>query len=204
MNLSRFLSIFVTGTLALYLSSAATAQEQVKVSKIDIDKVEIDTQKTPEFNLSSGGLKKAPRSREWLEIDVKFEIEGRSTSNDYLDQVSFKYYIVLDDKAKTMITATVDHVNVPMNEEVWSSVYIAPSTIEKMMGKGNVSRSTVAGWAIEILHNGEVKGGDASKDKSSKWWRSRQGTAGALLSKANTPFRYLWWDRYAEEKPAGN
>jgi len=181
------------------MADQSVAQNRVQIKNVEIADIEIDTQQTPELTYSGPKLKKTPRNRDWIEIDVEFEVEGKS-ENKYVDELLFKYYLVLDDKKKTMVTADVIHVNVPLDEKIYSSVYLSPSTLEKLLRKKNFSKNDIKGYAVEVIYRGKTMGGDAS-NKSSKWWESREQTTGLLLPKSRTPFAPLWWDRYAEEKP---
>lgn len=194
-----YLKNCLIGLFALLSGGILNAQEKTKLEKVELKEIEISAIKTPELSFSGAKIKKTPRSREWLELDVSFKIKGRSTSNDYLNQLTVKYYVMLSDK-KTMLTSTVNYKDVPLNEEVWSSVYISPPMIARLFDTDNVSDAMIRGYAIEIIHDGEVVGGDAKPGKKGKkaWWLETE-IGGSLLQKSKTPFRYLWWDRYAEE-----
>jgi len=199
MNRIRIIAALSLMFLVLSLSSELFAQNRIQIENVDVSDVEIDLQQTPELTYSGPKLKKTPRNREWVEVDVEFEVEGKS-ENKYVDELLFKYYVVLDDKKKTMLVTDVTHVNIPLDEKIYSSVYISPATLEKLLAKKNFSKNDVRGFAVEVIHRGKAVGGEASK-KTSRWWESREQTRGLLLPKSRTPFAPLWWDRYAEEKP---
>lgn len=195
-------SIVQTAVLALGLAftlPSAIAQDLERVDKIDVDEAEIAMQKTPEFEYSGASNKKTPTRREWLELDLKFKIEGKSTS-EYISQLLFKYYIVLDDKDKTMVTAQITHVNVPIGEDIYSSVYLSPGALAKYFGKGKASERSIAGYAVEVFHKGELKGGKTDKSDGGKWWQTRAAVPEVLMPKSDTPFALLWWDRYADSQ----
>jgi hypothetical protein len=187
-------AFFVAG---LVLAGSVSARAQVQVKSVKVDKPDINMLKTPEFDVGGTLVKDTPRRREWLEIDVKFEVEGQSASG-YIDSLLFKYYVVLDDDKKTMLVMDVTHVNVPMGEELWSSAYVSPSSLDKLLGKEKGNERSVEGYAVEILYQGQAVGGKADPSPSTRWWQSRPATPGLLLSKDKTPFAPLWWDRYAE------
>ena len=178
---------------------SADAQVQVQIKSIKVDKPDLTMLKTPDFNANTGKIKETPRRREWLELEVKFEVEGKS-ANDYVDNLLFKYYIVLDDDKKTMVTADVTHVNIPIGEEMYSSVYLSPSSLDKLVGKKKGSERSVEGYAVEILHLGQSYGGTAKPSSPTRWWQARPATQGLLLSKDKTPYAPLRWDRFAEVK----
>ena len=107
--------------------------------------------------------------------------------------------VMLADK-KTMLTANVNYRDVPMNEEVWASVYLSPAMLLRMLETDNAKKDAIRGYAVEFINGGEIVGGEAKPGKKGgkSWWHERE-VGGSLIEKSKTPFRYLWWDRYAEE-----
>lgn len=182
----------VVGMMLFLVPDRAMAQDQVKV---DVDDIKIDLVNTPEYNYA-GDTKKLPKSKEWVEVEVEFKVEGK-TENDVAEALEFTYYVMMGDK-ETMLTEKITHVNVPLDEDIYSVMYISPTTIQKMFGKEVSVSGAVAGVAIEVRHNGALVGGDATVDPSSRWWQSKTQTPGMLRRKSDTPFAPLWWDRYAD------
>ena len=191
-------SAIIASALLAFSAGSVIGQTQAIVSKVEVKDVEVTMLKTPAFTADTGKIKKTPRRQEWAEIEVKFEVEGKSVDG-YVDSLLFKYFVVLDDDKKTMVTATVTHVNVPLDEELYSSVYLSPSTLAKILGgKDKARENSIEGFAVEILYQGQSFGGEAKPSGPTRWWQSRPATDGLLLSKDKTPYAPLWWDRFAE------
>jgi len=189
------------GFLTLLVTSAQ-AQLQMKLGDAQVDKVERTMLKTPEYTVDTGKDKKTPRRREWLELEVEFEADAKAAGGkdaEYIDQLLFKYYVMVEDKEtkeKIMLTTTVTHVNIPTGEKIYSAVYLSPSSLDKMVGKGRGSERSIEGYAVEIIYGGVLVGGKS--DPSGTWFKTRPGKPGLLLTKDKTPFAPLWGDRYAE------
>lgn len=199
-RLSKPLHRLLLLALCLLGLAGGTGYAQVQISAVEVDDVEVTMLKTPKFDVNTGKIKETPRRREWLELEVEFSVEGKSPT-DYVDNLLFKYYIVLDDEKKTMVIADVTHVNVPLGEKIYSSVYISPSSLDKLLGKEKGKEGSVEGYAVEILHLGQSFGGRAKPSSPGRWWQARPATSGLLVSKEKTPFAPLWWDRFAEIQP---
>ena len=103
-----------------------------------------------------------------------------------------------------MVLLTPKHVNVPVGEDVYSSVYLSPTAVKRISGSDRAGKSILSHVGGEILVNGtqpvDKSGYFASKDKPG-WWVSGKLSRYdkiPLRNKNETPFKFLWWDRYAE------
>mgnify|MGYP001479670561 CR=1 FL=1 len=98
-------------------------------------------------------------------------------------------------------------MNVPVGEDVYSSVYLSPAAILRITGSDR-AKGSVSHIGGEVLVNGTSIQSNkerffTSKDKIG-WWTSGKLSRYdriPLLNKNETPFKFLWWDRYAEIKP---
>ena len=122
----------------------------------------------------------------------------------FIDQVTVKWYVAFknpDGKGFIKLSKTINHINVPIEEEIFSSVYMSPSMLKRVTGKDKAGKGDVEAVGIEVLVNGE-KVGLAAQKKPEKWWEagslSDQSDKFPLLNKDETPFAMFWWDRYAE------
>lgn len=185
--------------LLLVFAIGLPGEAQAQAPEVKVKEMTVTLMDTPNFN-HSGQDKKIPRPKKWIEIEVEFEAKTKDKSG-FIDELDFAYYIMMADK-KTMYVERVTHVNIRSEEETFSSMFISPTTIEKLTGEEATSDSVVAGVAIEISYKGGVIGGDSTVDPRTKWWQGKQQTPGGLLKKSDTPFAILWWDRYAEVKQA--
>jgi len=217
------------GIVVLFgLLSPASAQTQVQVGKVDV-KIEFDTQKTPEFQAGGVNSKKIPSPRDWLEIEVEFDVDARPR-DAVIPKLMFKYYVAIQSKEGTpqlltgevghinvvagevqskegtpqLLTGEVGHINVVAGEDSFSSAYVSPSSLGKITGDfRRFQASSVIAVAVAVFHNGELKGGASVGKGNGKWWEQMSGSPG-VLGKAETPFALLWLDRYSDVEKSKN
>ena len=176
--------------------------------KVAIDKPEIVEIKSPD--LGGNSAKKSFKPKDWMEIEVKFKIEAKDKKKQFADKVTVKWYVAAknpDPKGKgfVLLEKEVTHVNVPIGEDVFVSIYLSPNSIKRLTGNDRVSKSDINDAGGEILVDGQQpvdkKKGYFSMDKKVGWWTS--GSLSRydkipLLNKNETPFKILWYGRYAE------
>ena len=197
---SLFLPVLLGAAALLFTENARAQSVQAMVDKPTFDDLE-----SPQF---SGGKQKAFKPKFWLEIEGKMRLamkpEPRSQT---ADKVSVRWYVAVknpdDNNSYLLLTKDVEHVNVPLNEDVYVSIYLSPSSIKRLTGSDRAAKSIVELVGYEVLVNGERVGAESSKNKPG-WWNStansklsRSDTV-PLLTKSQTPFSNMWWDRYAE------
>ena len=175
--------------------------------KLDVEKPDFDGIYSPIVDGNTGVKKFKPK--EWLEVEVKFKIESSNKNETHADRVTVRWYIAAKVTEGTTTKARVlekevNYVNVPLGEEIYASVYLSPSAVKRISGRDNAGKSVVEGVGGEILVNGSqpVKGSGffstLSRTKG-KWWDSMaRYNKIPLRNKDETPFKFLWWDRYAE------
>ncbi|MGK0189158.1 MAG: hypothetical protein ACI9R3_004975 [Verrucomicrobiales bacterium] len=190
--------------LSFAVALAATSQQAEAQGKIvSIGKVALQSQKTPDYQVS-GPSKKRWTPKEWIELEVPFSVKlpGKMVA---LDSLSFKYYVVLNGPKKTLLTATLNHSNVPGNEKIASVVYISPQTIQKIANSSTAvsgPHKMVVAYGVEVEYNGATVGffdstGAKSPDKAF-WTKDGLERGDGLVSKKETPFAPLWSDYHAE------
>jgi hypothetical protein len=182
------------------LLSAASAQQ----FKASVDKPSFDDLQSPEF---SGGKQKAFKPKNWLELETKLNLlMSPEPLSKTCDKVTVKWYVAVQnpDKANTylLLTKEVDHVNVPLGEDVYVSVYLSPSSIKRLTGSDRANKGLVDLVGYEVLINGVKVAEETNKSKPG-WWNTgsskiSRSDAVPLLTKMQTPFSHMWWDRYAE------
>ncbi|MDB4286540.1 hypothetical protein OAF06_00575 [Akkermansiaceae bacterium] len=195
--------------LALASASLAFGQEEIKLSKdnkfsvsspdfIDLPSPSIDT-----------GVSKRFKPKDWLEIEVKFKVQKLKTrpKDEYLDSVKVKWWVVVkgQDRKTYLMEKEVNHVNIPVDEEVVASIYLSPNALRRITGSSSASKSDLEAVGGEIHFSGEMVG-FFSHGKRDGWWRKDLGSVERtkkfpLLDKNETPFKFLWYDRYAEIAP---
>lgn len=181
---------------------ADTAHSQAV--RADASKPSFDDLLSPEFG---GGKQKAFRPKSWLEMEAGFTLQMRpEPPSKTAERVLVKWYVAVKHPEKRgaflLLTKDVTHVNVPLNEEIFSSVYLSPASILRITGSNRGGKGAVEFVGYEILVNGERVGQETNKGQPG-WWNvasenlSRSDTV-PLLNKMETPFANMWWDRYAE------
>lgn len=195
---SRSLSIFSPGLLALAVVfcgafwQAPSALAQGTKASYEITAIEPNLVDTPDYTYG-GNKKPSTRPRQWLEVEVEFRAEP-----DITDELTFKYYILLN--GKTLFVGDATHINI-MKGKSRSVVYIAPNTLERLTEGKPFTASLITNIGVEVLKQGQLVANKSLKDARGPWWQQMPQTAGFVLSKKDTPFAPLDWDRYAEPKP---
>jgi hypothetical protein len=195
-------TIPTAATAALFCLLIGSAFGQA--AKVVGDKPEFDDFLSPEF---SGGKQKTFKAKEWLDIEVKLKVSlAPEPKSKTCDKLLIKWYVAVKnpDKPGTMLLLTkdIEHVNIPLDEDIYCSVYLSPASIKRLTGIDRAGKSSVEGVGYEILVNGEKVASETTKWRVG-WWavasdKISRSEAVPLLDKTETPFRAMWWDRYAE------
>jgi len=198
----KFAVVTATTAAALVFTGSALAQ----AVKVDVEKPTFDDLTSP---TDFGGTKsKSFKPKDWLEVEAKLKVAMRpEPPSKTLDRLTVKWYVAVKnpDKAGSflLLTKDIEHVNIPLNEDIYSSVYLSPSSIKRLTGADKAGKNAVEYVGFEVLVNGEKLAQETSKGQVG-WWNtasdkiSRSETV-PLLGKKDTPFSVMWWDRYAEE-----
>jgi len=195
---------YLFSTLVLGLMSMASPL-MAQAGKVSLDKPSFDDLQSPDVGGNTG--KKNFKPKDWLEVEVKFKIEmPRGFKEEFVDRVTVKWYVAIDDPSggrnPVYIEKEINHVNVPIGEDIYSSVYLSPAAVMRISGGDNAGKRVVKSVGGEILINGQAavdKTGYFSSTGKPGWWLkiSRYDKI-PLRNKNETPFKFLWWDRYAE------
>jgi hypothetical protein len=191
-----------TASAVIFAVSAGSALAQAP--KVLGDKPTFDDLLSPEF---SGGKQKPFKPKDWLEIEAKLKISlSPEPASKTCERLTVKWYIAVKnpEKPSTMLLLTkdVNHVNVPLNEDIYTSVYLSPASIKRLTGFDRAGKGAVEYVGYEVLVNGEKTFQETSKGKAG-WWnvasdKISRNESVPLLTKSETPFANMWWDRYAE------
>ncbi|MCF7733517.1 MAG: hypothetical protein K9N23_17645 [Akkermansiaceae bacterium] len=179
--------------------------------KVEAGKPKFDDLQSPQF----GGTKnKSFSPKNWLEVETEIQVMmAPSPKTKTCDRLTIKWYVAVDnpDKRGTYLkfTKEIEHVNIPLEDKIYCSVYLSPASIRRLTGSDRAGKGSVKAVGYEITVDGAVVASDSSM--GGKWWsdpkvaaKFADSDAVPLLSKAETPFAAMWWDRYAEEKPASS
>lgn len=175
-------------------------------AKVEGEKPQFDDLQSPEF---SGGKNKPFKPKEWLEVEAKIKISiSPEPKSKTAEDVVVKWYVAIKNPEKAgsylLLTKEITHINVPLGEEIYSSVYLSPASIKRITGSDRGGKNAVEYVGFEVSVGGEVKLAETNKGKPG-WWKLAsdkisQSETVPLLSKIETPFANMWWDRYAEVK----
>ena len=97
----RFLlpALVLAATSMVYAQAPAAAAGGFQITKINRELMP-----TPEYTLSQGPTVTNNGRERWLEVEVDF-----SATPEFTDELTFKYYILIDGK---LLTGEVTHVNI--------------------------------------------------------------------------------------------
>jgi hypothetical protein len=196
--------LLAAGTLSI-----ATAQP---AKDFQILKITPDLATTPEYNFAFGPKnKKVQKNKDWLEVEVSFEWQPREQKPEFLDELTFNYFILLNNKSRenpggTLLTGTVTHVAIPQAKGLNSVMYVSPRTLERFFeGKiPSTASSAITDVGVTITKQGQTVA-EASWKGRGQWWSALQQVSGYVLNKNDTPFAPLAWDYYEaiKARPAG-
>ena len=139
---------------------------------------------------------------------------GKNYKEAFVDSVTVKWFVAVKNPVSgskqkmLLIEKEVEHVNVPVGEDVYSSVYLSPSAIKRISGSDRASKGIIEAIGGEILINGTSRTDNKERyfsvGQKTRWWTSgslSRYDRVPLLNKDETPFKFLWYDRYAQIKP---
>jgi len=203
MNLSPRFSVSLAASAVLALVSLGSASGQA--AKVVGEKPVFDDLPSPEF---SGGKQKSFKPGDWLEIETKLKISlAPEPPSKTCEKVTVKWYVAVKNPDKPgsylLLTKDVEHVNVPLDDDqIFFSIYLSPASVKRLTGSNKGGKSAVEFVGYEVLVNGEKKA-EETKGGKAGWWNSAsekisRSESVPLLTKAETPFANMWWDRYAE------
>jgi len=196
-NLLTAISCAAIGVLS---HSTANAQEY----RVEAGKPTFDDLPSPEF---SGGKQKSFKPKDWLEIEASIKVQMSPVPDSKTaERILVKWYVAVEnpDKKGTyfLLTKDITHVNVSLEEEIFTSVYLSPSSVKRLTGTDGGGKKSVFLVGYEVLVNGKVIAGESNKQDAG-WWnkpsdRISRSDSVPLLDKSETAFSNMWWDRYAE------
>lgn len=199
-NARNYFLPLVFGAALISLSESAYAQRV----QVEASKPEFDDLMSPDF---AGGERKAFKPKNWLEMEAKLKVVmDPEPPSKACERLTVRWFVAVQnpDRPKTflLLTKDVEHVNVPLAEDVYVSIYLSPSSVKRLTGSDRVGKGVVEVVGYEVLVNGKEVAAETTKNKAG-WWNaaspniSRSETV-PLLTKPQTPFSSMWWDRYAE------
>jgi hypothetical protein len=211
----RFLPFLICGLAAIaWTTPDASAQATPaapagakKEKLVDVNKVNIEIQKTPDFPVPNVKQKRFI-PKDWIEVEVDCKADISKAEKDPSKKthqtVTFKYYLYFqgtpDSKKNRVVTGEVTHVNVPIKENIHSVMYLSPSALAKLTDHSPaINKTMVQQWGVAVFIDGQEVGRKTSKNDQ-EWWTTPgiAATENLLLDKTQTPFAPLWHDYHLE------
>jgi len=204
----HFFQKIAVSAVAVTASLAFSASAVAQAVKVTAEKPSFDDLPSP---TDFGGAKsKSFKPKDWLEVETKLKIQmSPAPKSSTLERMTVKWYIAVKNPEKSgtflLLSKDVEYVNIALDEDVFASIYLAPASIRRLTGSDKAGKGSVEFVGFEVLVNGEKVASETNKGPAN-WWNaasdkiSRSDTV-PLLSKKETPFSVMWWDRYAEEAP---
>jgi hypothetical protein len=183
------ISLLAIGALA---ASALAQGVAVSPGAIKVEKVSPAVVKTPEFQIT-GGQNKRYTLGQWLEMEVEYE-----TKIDMIDELTFAYKVQINGK---LLVGEMTYVEIPKGREHYAVAYVAPRTLENLMGGKPLTGASIQGIWVDVSHTGQVLG-QTSMTRTPV--PNLPQMSNLILRKDQTPFASLYWDRYEALKPKGN
>jgi hypothetical protein len=164
----------------------------------------------PSPQIASKGKSFTPK--DWLEVETELKVMmAPEPKSKTCDRLTITWYVAVDNPEKSgtylKFKREIEHVNIPLGEKIFCSVYLSPASIRRLTGSDRAGKSSVKAVGFEISVDGAVVATESSA--GGKWWADPKAAAKfsdsevvPLLSKPETPFAMMWWDAYAEVKPA--
>ena len=180
----------VLSTAALLgLAFAAAAQVPVRPTDIKLEKPTPAVVKTPEFQFT--GSAKRSKPGDWLEVEVPF-----ATTPEMIEELTFTYKILIN---KKLLVGEVTHISIPKGKDHFSVAYVAPRSLEAVMGGKALSAAAIEGIWVEVSKQGQALGTESTAKGPVP---NVPQVPGLVLKKSDTPFAPLYWDRYEALKQA--
>lgn len=196
----------VAGLLAATIFTMSASAEAQMRAKADPGLPTAETLQSPEIPSQTKQKRFVPR--DWLEIEAAIKIQTAPVPpSGMVDRLVVKWYLAVlnPDKPREflLLTREITHANVPIEEEIFSSIYLSPSSIRRLTGNYRGGTKAVDMIGYEVIFNGEVIGSAVNRGARPEWWKIASEKISAsdaipVLTKLETPFAAMWWDRYAE------
>ena len=159
-----------------------------------IKNITVTTPLTPQFQTINGDdqLKRYTPAK-WLEVEAEF------SSSAPAREVTFRFNILM---GNTLLTGEQTLVDVPAGPSLFTVMYVAPRTLTTLLKGAPLTPTAVQNIAIQIIRPG-VSQPIAFKELNGvqRFFETMQQVPGFVLPKSETPFAFLYWDRYEAVKP---
>lgn len=200
---------------AVFLISALTqdavAQATAPQVKVDLRRVTVGEQGTPDFSAGNVNMKRW-RPKKWIEVDVEFDIkvpQDAGGRNGSFSGLQMNLYLVFGAQTKEgkreAAKATLTLSSVPAGETCHALAYVSPSDLRAILQKDLFTSSDIVGWGVEFVADGKTIAGDGNPKPTAGniWWEKTDGfnfRADVIKAKTETPFGILFGDYDVQAK----
>ena len=179
-------------SLLLILAVTAFAQTRLPGPDFQITKIAPNFISSPQFTYTGAEQYQTDLRDKWLEVEVTF-----SAAPEYTDELSLKYFILVNGK---LLTGEVTHVNIPAARENRSVMYITPKTLQRILLGRPLTNNALQNVAVQLMQQGALKSELSLNRAPAQWYATMPQVSGLVLNKNETPFAPLYWDRYCQIK----
>ena len=161
---------------------------------LTIKNITVTTPLTPQFTTLNGDdqLKRYTPAK-WLEIEVEF------SSSAATREAQFKFNVEI---GNTLLVGQQTVVDMPASQTLFTSMYVAPRTLTTLLRGAPLTPTTVQNIAVQIMRPGVAQPISFKQlNQGPRFFETMQQVPGFVLPKADTPFAFLYWDRYEQVKP---
>ncbi|MEI7880679.1 MAG: hypothetical protein WCI95_07360 [bacterium] len=140
------------------------------------------------------GVSRRAALSQWAELGVQYD-----TDPEWLDEVSFQYYVLLRGKTATefvLLKGAVTYVDVARGRAHLGVAYVRPAAFARY-GEivGVAVEAKIKGETVSVLAEGRL---GPSKPLPLEWWKNPNLSPkeGYILDKSKTPFALINFDDY--------
>ena len=161
---------------------------------LTIKNITVTTPLTPQFTTINGDdqLKRYTPSK-WLEVEVEF------SSSAPTREAQFKFNIEM---GNTLLVGQQTVVDMPTSGSLFTSMYVAPRTLTTLLRGAPLTPTSVQNIAVQIMRPGVAQPISFKQlNPGPRFFETMQQVPNFVLPKSETPFAFLYWDRYEQVKP---
>jgi hypothetical protein len=175
----------------VFLPLSALAEGQVS-PEFQVLKITRNLVSAPQFVYTGAQQYPTNQRDRWLEVEVEF-----SATPVVTDDLTLNYLILING---ILLSGEVTHTNVGGDRENRSVMYASPRVLARFTGNRAMTANAVQNICVQITQRGMVKDELSLIRAQSQWYEALPRIKGLLLTKNETPFAPLYWDRYAQIK----
>jgi len=180
---------------AIVFSIPLDAYAQARGSDFQITKITKNLITNPQYAYSGAEQYQGNQRDRWLEVEVEF-----SAAPEFTDELTFKYFILINGK---LLTGEVTHADIVAGRENRSVMYVPPKALLRFLNNRPMTPTSVQNIAVQIVQQGTVKDELNLVRAAAQWYTTIPALSGFVLNKNETPFAPLYWDRYERIRTPG-